>query len=406
MSKRNSLSLNPYSSKKNNSIHTRIISTKLIKNGFFNSNFVEYIIKVKTVYKKWTIQKRYSDFEKLYLLLYKKYPYLNFPSFPPKRVFRFTDNTIEERKNKLNNFLYFINNKINIYKNPEIINFFNFDSDILEIYAKNKSMINHKNSEEDLNFVNMINNYKGLNRVMSSYNLTDNNNIHLYNKKTYFLYDENYFVSFEEFKKNNSDCNTLNLYIIDEFLRNLDEQNEHIGEITKTFFNFMKCKNKWKTFSKNEIIKLFIGGFITKDITNIINNKDNNDIKNDLFSSEEMPHMIRGIFFHIGNYKLNNYGSKSCMNFLLKLLDTEINPEAEMYINIYKNQKIEHFSLMNLPEIAKNNGNNYNNCYKLIQIYLSQKYNNDEELNKILNEIGNENFVKSYKDWINRIIIC
>ena len=94
------------------------------------------------------------------------------------------------------------------------------------------------------------------------------------------------------------------------------------------------------------------------------------------------------------------------MNFLLKLLDTEINPEAEMYINIYKNQKIEHFSLMNLPEIAKNNGNNYNNCYKLIQIYLSQKYNNDEELNKILNEIGNENFVKSYKDWINRIIIC
>ena len=406
MSKRNSLSLNPYSSKKNNSIHTRIISTKLIKNGFFNSNFVEYIIKVKTVYKKWTIHKRYSDFEKLYLLLYKKYPYLNFPSFPPKRVFRFTDNTIEERKNKLNNFLYFINNKINIYKNPEIINFFNFDSDILEIYAKNKSMINHKNSEEDLNFVNMINNYKGLNRVMSSYNLTDNNNIHLYNKKTYFLYDENYFVSFEEFKKNNSDCNTLNLYIIDEFLRNLDEQNEHIGEITKTFFNFMKCKNKWKTFSKNEIIKLFIGGFITKDITNIINNKDNNDIKNDLFSSEEMPHMIRGIFFHIGNYKLNNYGSKSCMNFLVKLLDTEINPEAEMYINIYKNQKIEHFSLMNLPEIAKNNGNNYNNCYKLIQIYLSQKYNNDEELNKILNEIGNENFVKSYKDWINRIIIC
>ena len=100
MSRRNSLSLNP--SKKNNSIHTRIISTKLIKNGFFNSNFVEYIIKVKTVYKTWTINKRYSDFEKLYLLLYKKYPYLNFPSFPPKRVFRFTDNTIEERKNKFN----------------------------------------------------------------------------------------------------------------------------------------------------------------------------------------------------------------------------------------------------------------------------------------------------------------
>ncbi len=404
MSKRNSLSLNPYSSKKNNSIHTRIISTKLIKNGFFNSNFVEYIIKVKTVYKKWTIHKRYSDFEKLYLLLYKKYPYLNFPSFPPKRVFRFTDNTIEERKNKFNNFLYFINHKINFYKNPEIINFFDFNSDILQIYAKNKSMINNKNSQEDLNYFNMINNYNGMNRVMSSNNLTENiNNIHLYDKENSFLYDDNYFVSFEEFKKNNSDFNTLNLYIIDEFLRNLDEQNEHIGEITKTFFNFMKNKNKWKTFSKNEIIKLLIGGFITKDTNNIINLKNN---KKDLFSSEEMPQIIRGIFFHIGNYKLNNYGSKSCMNFLLKLLDTEINPEAEMYINIYKNQKIEHFSLMNLPEIAKNNGNNYNNCYKLIQIYLSQKYNNDEELNKILNEIGNENFVKSYKDWINRIIIC
>ncbi len=401
MSRRNSLSLNP--SKKNNSIHTRIISTKLIKNGFFNSNFVEYIIKVKTVYKTWTINKRYSDFEKLYLLLYKKYPYLNFPSFPPKRVFRFTDNTIEERKNKFNNFLYFINHKINFYKNPEIINFFDFNSDILQIYAKNKSMINNKNSQEDLNYFNMINNYNGMNRVMSSNNLTENiNNIHLYDKENSFLYDDNYFVSFEEFKKNNSDFNTLNLYIIDEFLRNLDEQNEHIGEITKTFFNFMKNKNKWKTFSKNEIIKLLIGGFITKDTNNIINLKNN---KKDLFSSEEMPQIIRGIFFHIGNYKLNNYGSKSCMNFLLKLLDTEINPEAELYINIYKNQNIENFSLMNLPELATKNGNNFNNCYKLIQIYISQKYNNNDELNKYLYEIGNENFVKSYKNWINRIII-
>ena len=401
MSRRNSLSLNP--SKKNNSIHTRIISTKLIKNGFFNSNFVEYIIKVKTVYKTWTINKRYSDFEKLYLLLYKKYPYLNFPSFPPKRVFRFTDNTIEERKNKFNNFLYFINHKINFYKNPEIINFFDFNSDILQIYAKNKSMINNKNSQEDLNYFNMINNYNGMNRVMSSNNLTENiNNIHLYDKENSFLYDDNYFVSFEEFKKNNSDFNTLNLYIIDEFLRNLDEQNEHIGEITKTFFNFMKSKNKWKTFSKNEIIKLLIGGFITKDTNNIINLKNN---KKDLFSSEEMPQIIRGIFFHIGNYKLNNYGSKSCMNFLLKLLDTEINPEAELYINIYKNQNIENFSLMNLPELATKNCNNFNNCYKLIQIYISQKYNNNDELNKYLYEIGNENFVKSYKNWINRIII-
>ena len=161
----------------------------------------------------------------------------------------------------------------------------------------------------------------------------------------------------------------------------------------------MKCKNKWKSFSKNEIIKLLIGGFITKETNNIIN------IKNDLFSSEEIPRIIRGIFYHIGNYKLNNYGSKSCMNFLLKLLDTEINPEAELYINIYKNQNIENFSLMNLPELATKNGNNFNNCYKLIQIYISQKYNNNDELNKYLYEIGNENFVKSYKNWINRIII-
>ena len=295
--------------------------------------------------------------------------------------------------------------KINLifYKNPEIINFFDFNSDILQIYAKNKSMINNKNSQEDLNYFNMINNYNGMNRVMSSNNLTENiNNIHLYDKENSFLYDDNYFVSFEEFKKNNSDFNTLNLYIIDEFLRNLDEQNEHIGEITKTFFNFMKSKNKWKTFSKNEIIKLLIGGFITKDTNNIINLKNN---KKDLFSSEEMPQIIRGIFFHIGNYKLNNYGSKSCMNFLLKLLDTEINPEAELYINIYKNQNIENFSLMNLPELATKNGNNFNNCYKLIQIYISQKYNNNDELNKYLYEIGNENFVKSYKNWINRIII-
>ena len=418
MLRHSSLSLSKYSTSKTNSMNIKIISTKLIKNeGFFNCNFVQYIIKIKTVYKTWIINKRYSDFEQLYLKLYKKYPFINFPSFPPKRVFRFTDNTIEERKNKFNHFLYFINHKMNIYSIPEIIEFLNFDKDTLNILLKKKNMIAQKNFQDEFNYYNIINNNKSLNRVMSTLNLNQTNN---FNNDSFFN-DENYFISFEEFKRNNCSIrdNNLSLYVIEEFLRNLDEQNEHITEIVKTFFNFMKYKNKWKIFSKEEIIKLFIGGFITKEqninINNILNNSTNdtknieenndNDIKKDLFSSDNIPHLVRGIFFHIGNYNLNYYGSKTCINFLLKLLDTEINPEAELYIQIYCSRKIDNIKLMNLPELYIKSGNDCKNCFKLIEIYLKGKYKNENELDFYLNQIGDENFSKKYKNFIQKIVV-
>ena len=117
------------------------------------------------------LKKEYKILNALELDIKLKYPYLNFPSFPPKRVFRFTDNTIEERKNKFNHFLYFINHKMNIYSIPEIIEFLNFDKDTLNILLKKKNMIAQKNFQDEFNYYNIINNNKSLNKVMSTLNL-------------------------------------------------------------------------------------------------------------------------------------------------------------------------------------------------------------------------------------------
>ena len=374
-------------------INAKIVSTKLkINNGLLSSNFIIYVIKVITSYGKWLIEKRYSDFENLNNSL--KYNELN-KLFPPKRLFKNSESIVEERKKKFNNYLFYLLNNYDILKYPVLINFFKIKDEIIDLYLKNSSMTLNEYGIEQ-------------NHILSkSLQINFSNSLH--------LSSDNYFILYEDYKTTSEDIidkTQINHYVIEEFLRNLDSKIENMGEIVKTFLAYLRYENKWKKLLKDDIIKLFIGGNITslyfENDTNIPNS--NVETQNStLISIDSMNEnycynpncslnnhsYVRGLFFHIGNFKKNYLGSVSCLNLLSELLDIEKNPDGELYKKIFRLCKIESFELMHLIEFSKiKNYSNENICFEIIKIYFN-----------IINEELDINFYKIYetdKEFINR----
>ena len=110
------------------------------------------------------------------------------------------------------------------------------------------------------------------------------------------------------------------------------------------------------------------------------------------------PSYVRGIFFHIGNYNKNYLGSISCLNLLYDLLNIEKNPDAEYYIKIFRNCKIEYFELMYLNELSKiKNYSNEKICFNIIQIYFNI-INDDIEC--IYKNYGiDKQFIYRFENW-------
>ncbi len=68
--------------------HIKIVSTKRQKDSkFLNSEYIVYIFKVITPFNSWFISKRYSQMKEFYEYLKKLQLNLEFPPFPPKKLF-------------------------------------------------------------------------------------------------------------------------------------------------------------------------------------------------------------------------------------------------------------------------------------------------------------------------------
>ena len=393
-------------------IYLFILNTQTIEStNYFESSYINYIISIDTPYKSWKILKRYTDFANLHIILSKKYNFLDFPPFPPKRFFKFSESTITERKIHFEEYLNFIIKKINIFKSPEIIEFLDIDNQVIEIFFKNNSMLKQNSQKDDINYYNVINSLNSNGKICSSVNSNNsssgnkspNNNNNLdckssksnEDKKFLNLFNENnYFISFEEFKLNNINENekiNINFFIINEFLRNLDEQREHIINIVKTFLEFLKYKNKWKKFNKDEIDRLFLGGNINDFQKSAIIKEDNNstDKKN---IKRCLKKNLNGLFFHIGKFNSNYYGSKSCLILLNKLINPEFNPEFELYINVLKQRKIDEIKIMNLIEFSKINNFRCQEYVFNILYYLVDNFNSLDKKKTFLIELGGEDF--------------
>ena len=386
--KRNSLNINSQHKFK---INAKVISTKLkINYGILSSNYIHYVIKVNTPYKTWYIQKRYSDFENLNYIISNYYEIDKL--FPPKRFFKNSDSTIEERKKKFNNYLYFLLNNFDILKNKELIKFFKIDEEIIDLYLKNSSMISNEYALKQNNYLSL------------SYQKNNSSNSLKWNNDNYFILFEDFHKSSEELK----DKTQIGKLVIEEFLKNLETKIENMEQIVKTFLSYMRYNNKWKKLNKEEIIELFIGANIKKNsIDDNIINYSNQETQNSSLNSNSLfiidnnemnPSYVKGLFFHIGNY-INNYlGSISCLNLLYDLLNIEKNPDAEYYIKIFRNCKIEYFELMYLNELSKiKNYSNEKICFNIIQIYFNI-INDDIEC--IYKNYGiDKQFIYRFENW-------
>ena len=103
----------------------------------------------------------------------------------------------------------------------------------------------------------------------------------------------------------------------------------------------------------NDITELFIG------------------FENETDEESERNNKIPGLFQQIGDYNKNVFAAMGCLDLLEKLVNTEYNPDYEIYISIFKNMQINQYSCLMLNNIIKNNiGGNKANLKAMRLLYL------------------------------------
>ena len=406
-------------------ISARVTGKKLVNNG----KYVVYNIYLSTEFNDWNIKKRYSEFDALNQSLIKKIPEIN-QYFPPKRFFKNSDETIDERVKYFNKYLHKLFNNYDIFQFEEVIDFICIDKKILElaiskhtmgnknkenepIYASVKKSILHlTNNERSSSFDNNegkknidilgntfktnknvssnnkdnINRNLNINNEINAKNNNDNinkiyNNKDNYNWKDYEENNKNYFSSlleYENSKKSSEDLQSESPYyrIIEEFLKNLNKKNDNKTAIVKSFEEFLKKDNSWPNFTSDEIIKLFIG---IKNYKNKKNDSDDNDTV-----------VRRAITSKIINGKLINKDVRKSMgkqvnnNDSLSLSESSSSSESDDDSNIKIKDKNEHSNdLFGLFALIGNYEKNIllsASCLDLLMKFLSIEYNPKAEL--------------------------
>ena len=409
-------------------LKANIIGSKLIHKSGFHNDYVEYYILIETDYTKWQLKKRYEDFYKLNSKLELIIPEVkNF--FPQKRLFKSSDKTVRERIKCFNDYLSYICCNINIFLIDDFMNFISMKKEIIQLFLNKYSMLNFNEGNDVLKSIK--NAYKRLKLKEEKQSMEkrqrDNflNKINSIKNETNLSKINNYYESILQYeiqRQSGFDWDepiyiTPKLFVIKEFLTNLNENFENNMDILITFEKFLNKDNKWINFSQNEIRVLFIGeeatNKVNKEIKDFFNNIDVNkrskkiagDFKfhsffefiekqedfETMFSDVEgfyklnYDNKVNGLFSIIGNYKNNTILSVGAMNLLDKLIDPEYNPDAELYINEFRSYDIQQYSLLNLNNIIKNNiGGNINNMKALKLLKLIFYENNKDKYERII----------------------
>ena len=427
--------VNTIKNKKQNNyyrIKAVIIDNEIIHKSGIHKDYVEYCLRIITDYGKWTIKKRYGDFLKLNNKIKIAFPKKK-SIFPPKRLWKASRSTINERIPKLNKYLNYILNNINIFKYRDIVNFLLIDKEILDLFIKKYKMLKVDEDNSELNSIRTIydqlklkDNVKTSQRKRGG--IIDNsiNNINIFNIDNYY----ESILSYAKKKRANyeweeSKETTPNLIVIREFLHNLCENTENKMIIIDAFESFI-IKTENLKFTNKEINELFIGGsdnFGVEDDSLVYENLSKTlksfsttaesikfplfeklSMKDDLDDTENesensIDDQTKGLFYHIGNYKKNVFASAGCLDLLSKLLDTSYNQDAEIYISAFKSRAIYEYKQMDLNNIIKNNlgGNKINvNAMKLLCLIFSDKRLEKYQRDLMIDDIVYKQFINNY----------
>ena len=416
-------------------IRANIIGSKLIHASGFHSDYAEYSLKIETDYAKWTLKKRYDEFNKLNSKLIDRIPEMK-KLFPPKRLFKSTDELICERIKSFTKYFNYLFCNINIFLIDELLSFISLKREIVLLFIKKYNMLNI--SEENAVLISLKNAYNRLGeleekKIQNSRKNQNNDEILniLENEKNYY----NSILKYEQkrqisFSWDEPPDQTPNLFVVKEFLNNLSEKTENKTKIIQSFENFYKNEGKWIRLTSKEINILYLGEEGVDEETKQYLSKTSYDSKkrkkissdykyhssfefigleDDILSNKDYDdcssnnNAINGIFYIIGNYQKNIILSIGVLDLLIKLIDTEINPDAEIYINIFKSLEIENYKMLNLNTIIKLNiGGDKTNfkAMKLLKLIFNDK--NRDDFKRIIME--DDIVYKQYINYLNKFI--
>ena len=340
-------------------------STEEDSKKLFKKNYISFEIKLITPYKIWIIHKRYSEFVQLRKELESK-NIKNLPNLPPKVLF-LNEQKLNDRQLSLEEFLNELFRNVNILRYQIILDFIECPQEILDIFLYNMDSTNM-----NLTIINTTNNYYN-GRISTNkknvYNYDNINNNNLYcsmaqklnNTKT----DLDNNDSFEEERS----PGTL---VIQEFLRNLMDISLKKTELLFQFEFFLKNKkndeyeddkiHNWFFLEINEI-EIFFNGFYS----NISHSK------------------INGFLYHCGNIQINKIGTQKCLEFLNKILSEDFNPQADLFLKIFRKTKLENIIQMELENhIIDNSNSNRINAFQILYKYVGNDKNIKNKIKRIL----------------------
>ncbi len=384
-----------------------IVGSKLIHLGGFHSDYAEYHLKIETNYADWTVVKKYDDFSKLHTKLTVLIPEIK-KLFPPKRIFMSKDSKIGERIKSFNKYFQFLFNNINIFLIEDVLKFISLKKEIIILFIKKYIML--KIEDNDIIFQSLKEAYNRAEQNLDKNRRSSSGIISVLEDNTnYYESILNYEMKRQiSFNWNESPNTTPNLIVIKEFLYNLYEKSENKAEILENFQNFFKKDSKCLKLSSKEIKYLYTGE-IEDDTKERLNKTDFIPTKKKKISSDFKYHLsseffdsddedkdkdtnvkdveeddnqnikIKGLFYIIGNSNKNIILTIGALDLLIKLIDTEYNTDAELYIKKFKECNIQQYKMLNLNDIIKSNigGNKtIQNAMKLLQLIFGDKTNN------------------------------
>lgn len=308
------------------------------------------------------------------------------PNLPPKLLF-INEQKLNERQLSLEEFLNDLFKRVNILKYPLIIDFIECPQEVVDIFTYNINCLNlsNNNSSIILNTINHNSNYYN-GRITTNKNRALNNSDDI-------DFNNNFYCSMAQFKSElgNSDSfedeispGTL---VIQEFLRNLMDISSNKTELLFQFEYFLKNKqndnqnksSNWYYLDTQEI-DVFFNGFYS-NITHL---------------------KVNGFLYHCGNIQNNEIGTQNCIKFLYKILSEDFNPQAEIFLKIFRKCSLENIIQMELENHIINNFNsNRTNVFMILYKYVGSGRNIINKIKRILMcPKAEEIFMKWYNNQI------
>lgn len=353
-------------------------------NKIFKKNYILFEIKIYTPYKSWVIYKRYSEFEQLKKQLDSK-KLKNIPQLPPKLLF-INEQKLNERQLGLEEFLNELFKNINILKNPIILDFIQYPQDVFDILINNMDYLNSTNMNNPNQNLNNYYNGRISTNKKTVYNYDNINNNNIYNSMIKIKSKNNIKEVLENDDESSEDEISPGTLVIQEFLRNLMDIKYNKTDLLFQFEFFLKNKKNdkiknnsntnWFYLDTNEI-EIFFDGFYS----NISHSK------------------VNGYLYHCGNIQNNKIGTQKCLEFLNKILSEDFNPQADLFIKIFRKIQLENIIQMELENhIIDNFNSNRINAFMILYKYVGSGKYMKKKINRILMCPKAENL---YMNWFN-----